>query len=207
MICLTKDQRPKTKDFLTVRRFSRVLSLVSWVLCLMFIIFSANFAAAKGKRTMHPKDMFDHDMHTENFFVAAEVPCESCHVNEQYTWKTMNHDGCHQCHGGREKSPMPANSDCSMCHENWTVAPASHKAGWEASHKVDAKLHPNTCKSCHTDRYCITCHDQRSDITPEMHKRNYKFFHSVDVRANPKKCDRCHQVAFCTSCHTSRRGR
>lgn len=159
---------------------------------------------AKLKRTLHPKDMYDHTMHTE-LFNAMEVPCESCHVNDEYEWAKMNKTGCHNCH--KSAKYMEAPNDCSMCHANWQVIPPSHREGWKATHRAPAKADAKSCKSCHADRFCINCHQQRSTIQLVEHKRNYRYFHSVDVRSNPGKCGSCHVTAFCTNCHSSRRGR
>lgn len=198
----------------------KVLGLVSWVLCLFIIgllfLQSSVFAKAKkhpvtGKpkivRKIHPKDLYDHNMHTESFFTPNNIPCESCHTRgEEYEWKKMNHDGCHNCHKRTKwKSVDYASKDCSRCHENWTVTPANHKANWEKVHKTWARAEPQTCKTCHNDRFCERCHEQRNDVILNKHKRNYKYYHSIDARSNPKKCDRCHQVAYCTKCHKSRR--
>ena len=190
------------REFVTMK--TKIINVL--FVCLFFLsFFGFSMSAAKNKK-IHPKDMFDHDMHTDNFFAPAKVPCETCHINDQYVWEGMNKDGCHRCH--TKLNPiMAATSDCSMCHRNWPVVPSNHKVGWEKTHKTEAKLDPKSCKNCHNDRFCITCHNQRSTIDQVMHKRNYKYFHSVDARANPKKCDRCHQVTYCTRCHSSRRGR
>ena len=195
----------------------RISCLVFSILALLFVTQSSHArskkhpATSKPKivRTTHPKDMFDHDGHTENYFTPNNIPCESCHINDQYEWKKMNHGGCHNCHKGDKwrKKIDYGSKDCSRCHENWTVTPADHRANWERVHKTKAKAQPKTCKNCHNDRFCEKCHEQRQDIILQQHDRNYKYFHSIDARSNPKKCDRCHQVVFCNSCHASRRSR
>lgn len=178
------------------------LALVSFVL--LVSCFLLRDVLAKEKK-IHPRELFNHEMHTE-IFTGSNVPCETCHINEQYEWKGMNLLGCHKCHN----SPKPlvmATQDCSMCHASFPVKPANHKINWTAQHKTEAKANPSYCKNCHNDRFCIKCHEQRSTIKQNVHKRNFRYFHSVEARADPKKCDRCHVVAFCTSCHTNPRGR
>ncbi len=156
------------------------------------------FASASSK--IHPIKLYDHQMHTDSFFTPSNVPCEGCHINEQYEWKGMNHDGCHNCH--RESKWLDyASKDCSRCHAKWPVKPKNHKVNWIAQHKTEAKASPVSCKSCHNDRFCIKCHEQRGSINLNVHKRNFRYFHSIEARADPKKCDRCHVVQFCTNCH------
>jgi hypothetical protein len=177
-------------------------------LALLAIVIFATASIAKSKkvRDLHPKDMFNHEMHTDSFFTPNNVPCESCHINDNYEWKKMNRGGCHDCHkSAKYKDVDYASKDCATCHTSWTVTPANHRVNWKVRHKTNAKVDPKTCKSCHNDRFCIKCHEQRNDVILQVHDRNYKYFHSIDARVNPKKCDRCHQVAFCTRCHVSRR--
>ncbi len=159
---------------------------------------------SKAKK-IHPKELFDHDAHTK-IFKSNKVPCETCHINEQYEWKGMAHDGCHKCHNS-SKPLVAAPQDCAMCHAAWPVKPPNHKVNWISQHKAEAKLNPGECKNCHNDRFCIKCHEQRSTIELNMHKRNYRYFHSIDARADPAKCDRCHTVGYCTKCHTNPRWR
>ncbi|PIR17736.1 MAG: hypothetical protein COV46_02850 [Deltaproteobacteria bacterium CG11_big_fil_rev_8_21_14_0_20_49_13] len=150
------------------------------------------------------KKLFDHQMHTDNFFTPSDVPCETCHVNDQYEWKNMDRQGCHKCHNAKEPI-MPATDPCTMCHDKYRVKPANHKVNWRLEHKTPAQANSQECRACHKERFCIKCHEERNYIMLDMHKRNYKYFHSIDARLDPKKCDRCHTVSYCTSCHTNPR--
>lgn len=171
------------------------------VVVLMVCICATGYA--KSKKTMIKK-LFDHQMHTDNFFTPANVPCETCHVKDQYEWKNMDRQGCHKCHNAKEPI-MPATSTCGMCHDKYKVKPSNHKVNWILEHKTPAQANSQECKACHKDRFCIKCHEERNYILLNMHKRNYTYFHSIDARLDPKKCDRCHTVSYCTSCHTNPR--
>lgn len=176
-------------------------AIALFVACCMFPTVS--FA----KKTVHPIKLFDHKMHTDNFFTPSKVPCETCHIKDQYEWKGMDHEGCHKCHNSKKPLMDGATQDCSVCHANYPVKPVNHKVNWISEHKTEAKVNAKECKSCHTDRFCIKCHEERGDIELYVHKRNYRYFHSIDARADPKKCDRCHTVTYCNKCHSNPRGR
>ena len=106
--------------------------------CLSFTVVALLFSTGAFAKKATVKELFNHDMHTESFFTPSNVPCDSCHINDQYEWKGMNHDGCHNCHK-RSKFLDYASKDCSRCHDKLMVKPSSHKVDWLARHKTEAK--------------------------------------------------------------------
>ena len=181
-----------------------IIDVLKFLSLIVIMVCVCTASHAKSKSAII-KELFDHEMHT-GLFNSSKVPCDTCHVKDQYEWKKMDHTGCHKCH--YSKTPIiPATGTCSICHEKYRVKPSSHKVNWRLEHKTAAQADKNLCLGCHEDRFCIKCHEERNMIMLNMHKRNYRYFHSIDARLDPKKCDRCHTVAYCTACHTNPRGR
>src|SRR3989338_5116097 len=118
-------------------------AIVRWFVGSMVLICLSLSVQAGGKK-IDPIKLYDHQMHTDNFFTPNNIPCDGCHINNQYEWKGMNRDGCHNCHKSSKWLDY-ASKDCSQCHANYPE-PANHKVNWRAQHKTEAKANAAECK-------------------------------------------------------------
>ena len=173
---------------------------------MLLLILPLGVAFSKAKKTPHPFDLFDHEMHT-GLFEMGNISCDLCHADpDSFNDRSkINRLGCHTCHNN-PNPPLPGTQECTVCHIGGKFPkPESHKTGWIGKHENYAKQNPEECAQCHRDRmFCIDCHKRRDTVQTRVHSRNFKFFHSIEARANPRKCDACHTVDYCQQCHSGR---
>ena len=141
--------------------------------------FAASQCAACHNTTSWTNVTFDHS--STGFLLTnghANVPCASCHVNNNYTLTTAPTDcgssGCHLNKWQQTTTPVHSTSgpafaaaNCANCHttQGWDAASFDHSiTGFPlvGTHKSPT---PTPCASCHVNNNyslssadCITCH-------------------------------------------------
>lgn len=110
-------------------------------------------------------------------------------------------DGCLECHSANEENI----ATCDVCHASesgqarrrfaqatpWRVI---HGGNWRRTHGMGNLA---TCRACHSDDYCVTCHGIRLP-----HPDDFLASHGPAVVADgPENCVRCHASSSCDSCH------
>jgi hypothetical protein len=112
--------------------------------------------------------------------------------------------------------------ECGLCHESLTVYPLrpvsqfSHAGDFLRSHGKMAASRADMCAQCHTQAYCVTCHDpSAAKLKPSIrwpeavqksfiHRGDYVGRHAVEARSAGDQCLRCHAQRECRACHESR---
>jgi hypothetical protein len=166
-----------------------------------------------------PNLKFNHAIHLER-----NIKCQQCHGNvENIELATADQlprmRGCFGCH----QMPVPARGEargeCATCHltergglmktefATGSLTPprwlynAGHGPDWIERHKVVAGADSRFCGSCHSESYCMDCHDGR--VRPrKVHPNDWISMHPVASRQNNPSCTSCHrQQSFCLGCH------
>lgn len=161
---------------------------------------------------------------------AKGIKCAECHGDvSQLELATRDQmprmKGCFNCHqngdaGGLAKTTAGAKSECKTCHltekdgtlkqmfatgilmpPKW-LKNSNHSADWIERHKKVAGQDSGYCGSCHTEAYCVACHDGK--VKPRsVHPNDWLNMHAVASRFDNPKCSSCHsQQNFCLPCHT-----
>ena len=160
---------------------------------------------------------------------AKGIQCAECH-GEVKNLELATRDqmprmkGCFTCHqngdaGGLGKTGG-AKSECKTCHvtekdgtlktmfatgillpPKW-LKNSNHSADWIERHKKVAGADSGYCGSCHTEQYCVACHDGK--VKPRsIHPNDWLNQHAIASRFDNPKCSSCHsQQNFCLPCHT-----
>ncbi len=141
--------------------------------------------------------IFPHKTHIDQ-----NVKCLTCHkgvaLSEEVSSRhlpTMTQ--CQTCHGDFE-----AVGYCQQCHApGEQLAPATHSLDWRQSHGLTAHLQENSCATCHTEKYCLDCH-QGDNLDRQIHGLNFVNNHSLAAKGKADNCYTCHEEQeFCVSCH------
>jgi hypothetical protein len=158
------------------------------------------------------------------------IKCAECHGDVgQLELATRDQlprmKGCFNCHqngdaGGLAKKTAGAKSDCKTCHiteKDGTIKQmfttgvllppkwlknSNHSADWIERHKKVAGADSGYCGSCHTEAYCVACHDGK--VRPRtVHPNDWLNMHEIAARFDQPKCSSCHSTQnFCLPCHT-----
>lgn len=103
-------------------------------------------------------------------------------------------------------------SECNSCHKGEGIAP-NHDSDWVRSHRTLASKAESNCAQCHTQSYCLDCHQGGGinadlstatfgrDYIPKSHRSDFVTIHPIKALDNPQTCYRCHDQKFCTACH------
>lgn len=103
-------------------------------------------------------------------------------------------------------------TECFDCHKSEGVAP-NHTGDWVRTHRVNASKADKNCADCHTQDYCLDCHQGgginadltieqfRRDYVPKSHRSDFVQLHPIKALDNPQTCYRCHDRNYCDSCH------
>lgn len=124
---------------------------------------------------------------------AAE--CSTCHTR----------DDCLSCHvepGPEVVSAHPTRAASAAPGVQIEVeAPESHESFFfQSAHANEAAADPGTCATCHTETYCVSCHDGPSD--GGYHPPSFVSRHAADAWGRDAECANCHSsAAFCRECH------
>jgi cytochrome c7-like protein len=162
----------------------------------------------------NPNIKFGHKNHLK-----AGVGCAACHGNvPQKTVATRDDyptmDRCIACHESRGVS-----TECATCH--FTVPSgriateypegqlkpmrlhsfAIHDADFNRDHAVPAQRDKAYCAKCHSDSYCLGCHNGAArDV--RYHPGDWISMHGIRSRTDDYRCQSCHLLrAFCLDCH------
>jgi hypothetical protein len=145
--------------------------------------------------------------HDQPRFGRAHVPgpgqaagqCATCHTRES----------CLACHGSDAHTAaialIPRAGRDGPRVNLGASRPPDHVARFAVDHRAAAASGDQACQSCHTQRYCATCHDAAS--RPPFHATNFVMRHGSSAFTQDNECAACHQTqVFCRDCH-SRTGR
>src|SRR6059058_4516486 len=133
--------------------------------------------------------IFDHS--TTGFLLTnghANVPCASCHVNNNYTLTIAPTDcgnsGCHLTRWQQTTTPVHSTSgpafaptNCATCHttQGWDSASFDHSTTGFALTGTHASPSPTPCASCHVNNNytlnsadCMSCHQSAWNSTPSF---------------------------------------
>ena len=137
------------------------------------------------------------------FFIVALLGCALVYLQQQSYAEKIAH---------KEYASMPI-KDCNSCHKGEGIAP-NHDADFFRSHRVLASKAGNNCSQCHSQAWCLDCHQGggtgdnlsqsnfRRDYKPKSHRSDFISIHPIKAQDNPQQCYRCHeQQSFCNSCH------
>ncbi|MBF0500956.1 MAG: cytochrome c3 family protein [Candidatus Riflebacteria bacterium] len=135
---------------------------------------------------------FNHDQH-------VKIDCIECHRKIE-KWESL--DGvmqetsmtsCLRCHTG-----VKVRKTCTLCHEK-TPRPADHGRKYERKHGIAWRSDPQSCRPCHEDSSCLTCHARKPrDHTLAWIARR----HGISAEADPDRCAVCHSTKdVCRRCH------
>jgi hypothetical protein len=154
-----------------------------------------------------------------------EQPVWSSEYPTPATHETIAFEANHEPDGGNpaECATCHTSDDCLSCH----IEPAPHPVGdlvareasrapgvhlevippethessfFMAAHANLAASDPGTCATCHTEAYCVACHDGPSD--GGYHPPSFVSRHAADAWGRSSECASCHSTAaFCRECH------
>lgn len=136
-----------------------------------------------GFRTAHAPDRGD----------ATE--CSVCHTS----------DSCLSCHappGPSAVASLPARSEVVAPGVHFDVQPPETHGSpfFMSAHSAIAAGDPGQCATCHTESYCVACHEGPSD--GGYHPANFVSRHLADAWGRSQECATCHNTAaFCRECH------
>ncbi|MCM0082538.1 cytochrome C [Geomonas sp. Red32] len=103
-------------------------------------------------------------------------------------------------------------TECNDCHKGEGVSP-NHDADWIRNHRVTASKAGHNCAQCHTQAYCLDCHQGGGitadlstaqfgrDYIPKSHRSDFVNIHPLKALDNPQTCYRCHDKSYCQACH------
>ncbi len=128
---------------------------------------------------------------------SAIADCSTCHTR----------DDCRSCHLEPEPGPvrmLPLQVDIEAPGVAIDVAaPKTHESlFFMSAHAGLAAAAPTTCATCHTETYCVDCHDGPSN--GGYHVPDFVSRHAADAYGAATECASCHSTAvFCRECHES----
>jgi len=127
--------------------------------------------------------------------VASRESCGTCHTQ----------DDCAACH----VQSLPAVVEVLPERPRVTAPgagvarqmPLSHAPrSFLDDHAAVAAADPQQCAACHTQRFCVDCHD--APASPSFHPRNFTAQHASAAYGRRLECATCHETrTFCRSCH------
>ncbi len=141
---------------------------------------------------------FNHKLHVDN-----DVACITCHagITDKEEVESAMHlpdmNLCMTCH----ETPA-TKAGCYSCHlttEN--LKPSDHEVAWDKNHGMFGESGQENCKSCHTENYCIDCH-QGENTMHEAHAPQFIVTHGLSYMVRESDCASCHaSKQFCIDCH------
>jgi hypothetical protein len=128
------------------------------------------------------------------------VGCDDCHKTATGTMARPKMDFClTACHGVEAQMPLT----CEKCHTTLDALgqPATHSTGWRRMHGPTASAESTSCKDCHTQETCFSCHQTAK---PADHNSAWRLrLHGVVAQADRERCASCHRQDFWATCHES----
>ena len=160
---------------------------------------------------------FDHAKHHG----ASRGNCVRCHAGIQEAGQRLRPAMavCVKCH---EHEGELAGRACDRCHVDLAEearAPESHlvhDGDWLREHGTRAASSADLCSTCHTERFCGSCHGTQVPALParlgfdtpgqaSVHRAGFAARHAVEARAQPGACQSCHQPEACLGCHSDQK--
>jgi hypothetical protein len=167
--------------------------------------------------TFAPKErhlIVSHKLHLEK-----NEDCTVCHKvlpepGEPVTPPPM--EACLACHEHQEQFDQ---GRCEVCHDSLTrfalrpISSFSHQGEFLKGHAPLARSRPESCATCHDQRFCTDCHASTVAASIQVrfpdavdrllvHRGDFLGRHTIEQRADPVLCARCHSTSFCSDCHT-----
>ena len=124
----------------------------------------------------------------------SAATCSTCHD------QTM----CAQCHTATTR-PLPP----SVEFPEKVTREFIHRGDWISRHAMEEAADPASCKKCHGQAYCQSCHAYQN-VAPggtsprDPHPSNWLQVHGTQARMNIVACAACHDQgsgAICVACH------
>lgn len=122
--------------------------------------------------------------------------CANCHAQSS----------CAACHGAgqpriaTELPEAPATGPTGVVIAAGAAMPVGHDETFFDRHGTAAAVGMPDCSTCHTERFCVDCHD--ADRSPSFHPVDFVARHAADAYANAQECAACHsREGFCRDCH------
>ncbi|MCK4778196.1 MAG: hypothetical protein KAS39_07425 [Actinomycetia bacterium] len=155
--------------------------------------------------------IFTHAPHFEK-----GISCSSCHREYPHRKDKVGRVPmiiCSACHSlNHSIQGQIAGEACSLCHtKGFNLLPKSHTNQFKQElHAKEAENDLYSCYSCHTENYCVNCHNGKVARSPKkVYPQNHAFKevwekqHGTDTYAL-KTCSPCHTTAYCDECHLTR---
>ncbi len=131
------------------------------------------------------KIVFDHDMSTFPLVgLHAVVPCEQCHLTQNFKDAEL---ACNACHEQDDEHEKKLGIDCKLCHNpnGWDIWEFDHNE--QTEYDLDGKHEGLDCHACHMEVQeeislgdaCIDCHEK-----DDIHEGSYSSY-----------CERCHDTS------------
>lgn len=161
---------------------------------------------------------FEHKQH----MAQVKGDCVRCHVGVAEPNPTALRPvmaTCFGCHAHQDQWQV---RDCDGCHVDLGtehVKPTSHvvhEGDFVREHGVRAASARDLCSTCHSERYCASCHGvgtvpilpaRQAFDSPQLsglHRAGFRARHAEEARAQPGVCTTCHSEASCKDCHSRR---
>lgn len=156
---------------------------------------------------------FAHEVH----LASVSGNCARCHIDVAEEVSPLLPPmasclGCHQHEG--QFDPL----HCDTCHvdlKNEESRPASHvvhREDFVREHGAHAASSRDLCESCHSERFCASCHGVNVPTLPHrlefdrptlagFHRANFRAHHREEAAADQGMCATCHTVDSCQRCH------
>jgi hypothetical protein len=132
---------------------------------------------------------FNHKRHLEK-----EITCQTCHKeidNKETVSSGMHLPGgkiCMDCHGASDELTQ-------------RLKPKDHSDFWPQIHGMFHETGSQNCTSCHTEAYCIDCH-QGENLFNQSHPPEFIATHGISFTMRESECATCHQGKdYCIECH------
>jgi predicted CXXCH cytochrome family protein len=142
-------------------------------------------------------------------FTHAEHPplgCSTCHSvagsEEDMAVQAAQPETCLPCHGGGATEHLAVGENpCELCHTN---PKPGHTPDWKTQHGTAAAASLPDCASCHTEVFCVECHDGPVNPGYEYHPANFVMRHAAEAWSSVMECAECHSTeVFCRDCHST----
>lgn len=160
---------------------------------------------------------FDHARHRET----SRGNCVRCHAGIQEAGQKLRPAMavCLKCHEHEGDFRQRA---CDRCHVDLAeerTAPASHLVhdpDFARTHGARAGSSADLCSTCHSQRFCASCHGVDVPALParmsfdspgqaSVHRAGFVSRHATEAAAQPGACSSCHEPEACLGCHGDRR--
>lgn len=157
---------------------------------------------------------FSHQQHLQ------ELPggCVRCHseVATEGAPLRARLDTCLECHAGNDRFQR---GNCDTCHADLPLDPMPprshmiHGPDYIRDHGPMAASAADSCASCHSERFCASCHgastpalpwrlDPADPMSASVHRAGFRARHAEESHLSPGSCSTCHSESFCSDCHT-----